>query len=105
MTKKKAESGKSATHTPGPWKFIEGDRDRMAMSDVVLESDDEFRIAYVLCEFRSEQARATDIANARLIASAPDLLEVLEMVATLDRATTAGEKRKIAAVIAKAKGA
>lgn len=61
----------STRHTAGPWAFKEGDRDRRSMSDVFKAEDPEFRIAYVTCEFLNKQQRAEDIANARLIASAP----------------------------------
>lgn len=62
------------THTPGPWTFEEGSAERQAMSNVFKAADREFQIAYVTCESRNPYQRAEDIANARLIASAPDLL-------------------------------
>lgn len=67
------------THTPGPWQFIEGDRELGAMSDIM--ATDDFRIGYVLCESRSEPVRKEDIANGRLIAAAPELLEGAELAA------------------------
>lgn len=64
-------------HTPGPWKFIEGDKDRRAMSDIVQADREDYRIGYVLCDAVNKQARAEDIANARLIAAGkPSLIEV-----------------------------
>lgn len=68
-------------HTPGPWAFAEGDADRNAMSDVTKADDPEFRIAYVICDARNKLAREQDIANARLIAAAPDLLAALVNIA------------------------
>ena len=70
-------------HTKGPWKFIEGDRERRAMSDIVRDDQEDFRIGYVLCEWSSNPARQEDIANGRLIAAAPELLNAL-LVLTLD---------------------
>ncbi len=61
-------------HTPGPWAFSEGDRERAAMSLVHKKGDKEFLLAYVICESRNEEARAMDIDNARLITAAPTLL-------------------------------
>jgi hypothetical protein len=91
-------------HSSGPWDFTEGRAEMREASSVHKKGDKEFTIAHVICESRNQKQRAEDIANARLIAAAPELLEVLEMVATLDRCPTAGEKRQIAAAIAKAKG-
>lgn len=62
------------THTPGPWAFKEGNAERASMSEVFKAVDKEFRIGFVTCENRSQQQRAEDIANARLIAAAPELL-------------------------------
>lgn len=60
------------------WDFSEGDRERAATSLVFKKGDKEFLIAYVICDARNEKARAEDIARARLIAAAPDLLEACQ---------------------------
>ena len=65
-------------HTPGPWSFKEGDRERRAMSDVFRAEDEGFQICYVTCEFHNDIQRAEDLANARLIAAAPDMYEALK---------------------------
>lgn len=64
-------------HTKGPWAFTEGDAKRMAMSNVFKADDPEFLIAYVTCEWQNPHQRAEDIANARIIAAAPEMLAVL----------------------------
>lgn len=61
-------------HTPGPWVFQEGNKERPSMSMVHKASDRGFPIAQVICETQNTKQRAEDIANARLIAAAPDLL-------------------------------
>jgi hypothetical protein len=64
-------------HTPGPWAFTEGDADRRAMSEIHKAEDKTFQIGYVTTEWRNPKQRAEDLANARLIAAAPDLLAAL----------------------------
>ena len=67
-------------HTPGPWAFKEGDASRNAMSDVFKATDEDFKIANVVCESRNVKVREIDIGNARLIAAAPELLAACEAV-------------------------
>lgn len=52
------------------------------MSDIMKQDNEDFRIGYVLCDAINEQARAEDIANARLIAAAPQLIMQLEIAAS-----------------------
>jgi hypothetical protein len=52
--------------------------DKSGMTDVYKANDRNFRIAYVVCEEKQKDQRAEDIANARLIAAAPDLLAAME---------------------------
>lgn len=67
-------------HTSGPWDFVEGNKDRGSQSVVRFKGQDDFPIAYVVCEAYNVKQRAEDIANARLIAAAPDLLQILEAI-------------------------
>lgn len=72
-------------HTPGPWAFTEGDKDRGMMSEIFRENDHEFRIGFVTCESHNAAQRAEDIANAKLMADAPDMLGTLmTLVESLD---------------------
>lgn len=90
-------------HSPGPWAFSVGDADRRSSSEVFKADDNEFRIASVMCEWANKAQRAEDIANARLIAAAPDMLYFLEKVNALNGASlTTEERQAIKIVIAKA---
>ncbi len=85
---RKKETIKSAPasapkHTPGPWAFTEGDVERRAMSEVFKAKDKTYGIALVNCEWSNPSARAEDIANARLIAAAPDLLAACKSIMEL----------------------
>lgn len=69
-----------AKHKPGPWKLIEGSTKHHEMSKVVVDAaaGDEFVIGYVITDHANKEARAEDMANARLIAAAPELLAACE---------------------------
>ena len=71
----------SSQHTPGPWAFAEGDKDRREVSRIHKANDAEWLIGYAICESMNRHQRAEDIANARLIAAAPDLLRALQWFA------------------------
>lgn len=62
-----------AVHTER-WTFSEGDREKCAMSLIFKADDKKFLVGYVLCDFRNEKVRAEDIARARLMTAAPELL-------------------------------
>lgn len=60
------------------WKLTEGDRERQSMSEIRRADDHDFLIGYVICESRNEKARVEDIARAKLIAAAPEMLAALQ---------------------------
>lgn len=60
-------------HTPGPWSFQPGD-------SVVYISGDRTPIAHTDTKAYYQRHDEQDIANARLIAAAPDLLAALKSV-------------------------
>jgi hypothetical protein len=64
------------THTPGPWTV--GPHQRIISSGWSIRINDDSAIAYALGEKNPELQ-----ANARLIAAAPDLLQVLQDVLTI----------------------
>lgn len=72
-----SEGGMSAKHTPGPWqaesRFPKGDLQRPWVGRLA-----EQRYSALACGETVEEA----IANARLIAAAPDMLEALEETRT-----------------------
>ena len=113
-----------AAHTAGPWKFVEGDAETRAMSPIFAgpgskldwDNSKQTLIGWALCDSNRNQ-RPEDIANARLIAAAPDLLaslcEVLGTVDVSERAPselgfsltcTVEAARKARSAIAKAMG-
>ena len=82
--------------TKGPWKFKpHGSRFR------IIEAEQETSIA-----IGQNQGDVESEANARLIASAPDLYEALESLLdpSTDMLAHAGNVRKARAALAKAKG-
>ena len=92
-------------HTPGPWEFsylndterpgIEADRFSVVIFGVRAEDD---------CGIHGRTEKE-EMANARLIAAAPDLLEVLEDIKADTGASGWWWGEKMLAAIAKAKGA
>lgn len=81
-------------HTPGPWRVVE---DRVPASLEVYAG----KTAIAECWRRADAL--TELANARLIAAAPDLLEALEFVIRGVPDTWEGVQ-KARAAIAKATG-
>jgi hypothetical protein len=60
-------------HTPGPW-LISQDH------DYLIETKEQ----YSICRYHvSEITESQDLANARLIAAAPELLEVCKFILTI----------------------
>jgi hypothetical protein len=91
-----------AKHTPGPWRITEGHRDRIIRA---IDSDgDDTVIAEV--HWWAMAGAAESIANARLIAAAPELLEACKFAFAAMNSED-GRKRAeqaLIAAIAKAEG-
>ena len=68
------------SHTPGPWAVKIGDAEQRSDSRVFQEEDEGFTIARVTCEARNPLQRVEDVANARLIAAAPELITACKMM-------------------------
>jgi hypothetical protein len=95
-----------AKHTPGPWK-VEFNAPMAAIPGHLIKADNtaETPIA-LLWEGGGTKGGPTQIANARLIAAAPELLEALEhMVAVSNWATTIQSEEQYDAMIANAEAA
>ena len=90
-------------HTKGPWQ-VSGIRQRMDGEQWhVVGPDDTGWIAAVIYSDFTPELHHQSLADARLIAAAPDLLEALkEVVAISDREHKAWDKAR--AAIAKAEG-
>lgn len=63
------------THTPGPWATIDGDGEYI-IKTIAPAGRNGYTIADVFSHFEATNPEAE--ANARLIASAPELLEALQ---------------------------
>lgn len=67
-------------HTPGPWKLQVRENHT---SDVYVDDEcaigDRHLIAMVITEWMNKNATAEDLANARLIAAAPELLNAAKL--------------------------
>lgn len=70
-----------ANHTPGPWRVRETDPNAFGFCRV--EAEHQNRLLFV-CNQTRENATDADImlANSRLIAAAPELLEALEWLSS-----------------------
>ena len=91
-------------HTPGPWVIIVDElSDSVSITTEKRIEDSMVEICEVTAGFWSEKFETEQRANARLIASAPELLEALEWIKDYldDKCAT---KPDLAAVIAKARG-
>ena len=104
-----ATKEKHATHTPGPWHYSEVIRGR---DQYYRQIRADFKIAEVhACHSGvagTKKGRAEDEANARLIAAAPAMYEVLsELLDTLEMSKGYGfdeEYDKLREVLAKVEG-
>ena len=101
-------------HTPGPWIYQPGDMD----GDIFIESENEDRSGVLVAKVENDGPRAKEadgyipekmaLANAALIAAAPDLLAALEFCADALNTEAGGLYKahieQARAAIAKAKG-
>ena len=106
---------KHATHTPGPWHYSEVIRGR---DQYYRQIRADFKIAEVhACHSGvagTKEGRAEDEANARLIAAAPEMYEVLQEILApcpvkgylgkYDRRRTYNARKKAREVLAKIEG-
>lgn len=69
-------------HTPGPWKASRTPHDQDSTSEISGEKKDGNAVAYVVNHWDEVEGNGEDtpetLANAALIAAAPDLLKALE---------------------------
>lgn len=87
-------------HTPGPWKTRETE-EHWGRINVHIEGPDDLELA---CAY--QRTSSENKANARLIASAPEMLAALEELLDIEgpQPGTAAWADKTRALIAKAKG-
>jgi hypothetical protein len=99
-------------HTPGPWKIEPPENNNLYWRIRGSQLGTRFKIANVLYAAETPHERNQSEANARLIASVPDMLEALEEAET-DLACYDGDSqwpaknatlKRIRAAIAKATG-
>ena len=95
-------------HTPGPWAFVAADdissEHRYISSHWVsgpFTDESQYR---TICDIAKWDTQERQIANAQLIAAAPDLLEALEAVLECGSTTDQWWMDKAKAAINKAEG-
>lgn len=73
------DSGASMTisHTPGPWYVATGDHQELGLVRAVTTKEGEVDVICIVDKLPSNSEELA-LANARLIAAAPDLLEALK---------------------------
>jgi hypothetical protein len=102
---------KHATHTPGPW-VISKVIKHGARCYRTIRQEGKFKLAEVFafneCATGTKEGKAEDAANARLIAAAPEMYDVLsELLDTLGLSRGYGfdeEYAKLREVLAKVEG-
>lgn len=103
----------SGQHTPGPWRVNDSDGAGNCGSDIfpflVEAGTPEHSEGPVIAEVYGDLANLPALANARLIAASPDMLEALEAIveglgATVENDGTKPIWAAAFAAIAKAKG-
>src|SRR5258708_2795590 len=92
-----------AKHTPGPWWIGEESED--FGSHTPIHANEWGAVAQVVTEMADQGESAEGIANARLIAAAPDLLRALELVVNSDMAQREEDEGSISTELAHARAA
>tara|TARA_R100000808_G_scaffold24886_2_gene59079 strand:- start:3785 stop:4117 length:333 start_codon:yes stop_codon:yes gene_type:complete len=98
------------THTPGPWVFIPGGPgSKHGMSAIQVADDPDcpdhpMLIGFALFSPQNAKQQPEDLANARLFAAAPDLLEACRLAAEHWAYTNAPIGNVLRDAIAKAEG-
>lgn len=77
-------------HTPGPWQAECASANGRAVEWFVRRDGDDVSIACDICDPTTE-AHTISEENARLIAAAPELLEALKLLLSLDDAHQRGD--------------
>lgn len=77
------EDDKKAKHTPGPWRVATNDETRAGVKVYDSENVEVVSMMGWDAELSAEKSRARGEANARLIASAPQLLAFAKQVAMI----------------------
>ena len=95
-------------HTPGPWiviPYLRPDRDDDPMGVYAIQACDELQRAYFKADPETpelEKIHAENLANARLIAAAPEMREFIYRIA--QGLLTVGVKGEARALLAKVDG-
>lgn len=63
-------------HTPGPWHVMEDGFGKVHSHPTVYATDDELRYIATCADYATIE-KTNNLANARLIAAAPEMLEIL----------------------------
>ena len=66
------------THTPGPWEVLDGNRVSVTLPCADVEASG--YVSACIAITHSSEPRVDKVANARLIAAAPELLEALQAI-------------------------
>lgn len=94
---------KMTKHTPGPWHVVGHGRPlvcggKLSRNAIEVRADNGD-----ICELHEHWDEKIELANARLIAAAPEMLEALRLVENADMVVPA-DRELIKAAIAKATG-
>jgi hypothetical protein len=66
-------------HTPGPWKLLGGEA---IANTVIVQDRPGMDVKYIAQTNTSHHSADECVANAKLIAAAPEMLEALELIST-----------------------
>jgi hypothetical protein len=94
--------GKMSKPTPGPWKVVD-----FSQSENLIFIAENKSNGMCIADINTNEHEGSFLANARLIAAAPDLLEAMRSVAIADRLNISewnAAMRLVDAAIAKANG-